>query len=108
MKDEVVLIKLNASFAEIICKVEEGVADKLIRKDDVDPFTVKSPLLIQMQRDEEGKLATGLHALSLMMKDDPNDAELVLDERDILFTAKPTEDIENQYRQMVSGIQLVS
>jgi len=107
MKDEVVLLKLSASFAEIICKVSDSVAEKLIEKSPIDAFTVISPFLIQMQRDENGDLATGLHALSLMMKGDPKNVKLRLNDRDILFAARPTDDIEKQYRQMVSGIQLV-
>jgi len=108
MKDEVILLKLSASFAEIICKVDGDVADKLIKKSNIDSFTVTSPFLIQMQRDENGELATGLHALSLMMEGDPKDAMLNLHERDILFAARPTKDIQKQYREMVSGIHLVS
>jgi len=43
-----------------------------------------------------------------MMKGDPKNVKLRLNDRDILFAARPTDDIEKQYRQMVSGIQLVN
>ena len=109
----VVLLKLKASFAEIICKVEnDEVADSLIEKTidkDNSAFEARSPFMIQMHQDprDPENTITGLHALSLLMKGEPKDVEIVLDASDILFAAKPTDDVEKAYRQKVSTIQLV-
>lgn len=109
MTDAVVICKTKGSFVDIICKVREWDAKCLTEKSENIVFDAIAPFIMQVrQNPETGGLETGLHALTMFGKGEPKDVEVKLNSDDILFTIFPSDDIEKQYRQQTSRVQLVS
>ena len=109
MNDEVLVVKLANSFADVFCKIDSDVADAVIhRTDDFKTVTLKSPMIAQIVPDDTGNLGVQLHVLCQFMSEEPRNQEVVVDRDSILFATTPVEQMAKQYRANLSGIQEAS
>lgn len=109
MNDEVLVVKLANSFADVFCKVDSEIVESLKnRTDDLKTVKLKSPMIAQIVPQNNGGYGVQLHVLCQFMSQEPRDQEVIVDREAILFVTEPVEEMAKQYRSNLSGIQEAS